>query len=87
MYTFGFPSGIIRYNWNDTEKFSMAPAQGWHAQIEKCKHYFYAAIMEPKTCKDQHNELASNFDLLVGGSSQADHLMRNAAMDDSIGGS
>ena len=23
----------------------------------------------------------------VGGSSQADHLMRNAAMDDSIGGS
>ena len=33
----GFPSGIIRYNWNDTEKISMAPtAQGWHAQIEKC---------------------------------------------------
>ena len=27
-HTAGFPSGIIRYNWNDTEKFSMAPAQG-----------------------------------------------------------
>ena len=33
----GFPSGIIRKNWNDTEKISMAPAQGWQAQIEKCK--------------------------------------------------
>ena len=32
----GFPSGIIRKNWNDAEKISMAPAQGWHAQIEKC---------------------------------------------------
>ena len=31
----GFPSGIICQNWNDTEKISMAPAQGWHAQIEK----------------------------------------------------
>ena len=28
------PSGVIRKNWNDTEKISMAPAQGWHAQIE-----------------------------------------------------
>ena len=35
----GFPSGIIRYDWNDTEKISMAPAQGWHAQIEKCKQF------------------------------------------------
>ena len=26
--------GDIRKNWNDTEKISMAPAQGWHAQIE-----------------------------------------------------
>ena len=25
---FGFLSGIIRQNWNDTEKISMAPAQG-----------------------------------------------------------
>ena len=25
---FGFLSGIIRQNWNDTEKTSMAPAQG-----------------------------------------------------------
>ena len=24
----GFPSGIIRKNWNDAEKLSMAPAQG-----------------------------------------------------------
>ena len=24
----GFPSGIIRSDWNDTEKISMAPAQG-----------------------------------------------------------
>ena len=24
----GFPSGIIRLNWNDAEKISMAPAQG-----------------------------------------------------------
>ena len=23
----GFPSGIIRYNWNDAEQISMAPAQ------------------------------------------------------------
>jgi hypothetical protein len=35
----GFPSGIIRQSWNDTEKISMAPAQGWHAQIEKCKQW------------------------------------------------
>ena len=28
LYYIGFPSGIIRYNWNDTEKISMAPAQG-----------------------------------------------------------
>ena len=25
---FGFLSGITRQNWNDTEKISMAPAQG-----------------------------------------------------------
>ena len=35
----GFPSGIIRENWNGTEKISMAPAQGRDAQLEKCKHY------------------------------------------------
>ena len=28
---FRFPSGIIRWNWNGTEKISMAPAQAWHA--------------------------------------------------------
>ena len=27
-YVIGFLSGIIRQNWNDTEKISMAPAQG-----------------------------------------------------------
>ena len=31
------PSGIIRERWNGTEKTSMAPAQGRHAHIEKCK--------------------------------------------------
>ena len=35
----GFPSVIIRENWNDTENISMAPAQGWHAHIEKCKQF------------------------------------------------
>ena len=29
------PSGIIRLNWNDAEKISVAPAQGWHSHIEK----------------------------------------------------
>ena len=28
---------VIRWNWSDTEKPSTAPAQGWHAQIEKLK--------------------------------------------------
>ena len=28
LVALGFPSGIIRSNWNDTEKISMAPAQG-----------------------------------------------------------
>ena len=39
MFFLGFPSGIIRLRWNDTEKISIAPAQGCHAQIEKCKQY------------------------------------------------
>ena len=26
--------GCIRKNWNNTEKISMAPAQGWHAVLE-----------------------------------------------------
>ena len=38
----GFLSGIIRQNWNGTEKISMAPAQGWHAQFEKYNHFFVA---------------------------------------------
>ena len=37
--TEGSPSGIVRSNWNDTEKISVAPAQGRRAQIEKCKQY------------------------------------------------
>ena len=28
----GFPSGIIRFSWNNTEHISTAPAQGGHAQ-------------------------------------------------------
>ena len=32
--------GVIRKNWNDTEKISMAPAQGWHAQIENVSLFF-----------------------------------------------
>ena len=28
-----------RSNWNDTEKISMAPVQGWHPHIEKCRHF------------------------------------------------
>ena len=39
MYN-GFLSGIIRQNWNDTEKISMAPAQGWHAQVEDWYKFF-----------------------------------------------
>ena len=31
------PFGDHQLNWNETEKISMAPAQGRHAQIEKCK--------------------------------------------------
>ena len=37
----GFPSGTIRQNRTDTEKISMAPAQGRHAHIEKCKQFDY----------------------------------------------
>ena len=47
----GFPSGIIHDNWNDPEKTSVAPAQGWHAQIEKCKHFSPAAGCWPKQYK------------------------------------
>ena len=47
-HTSGFPSGIIRSNWNDTEKISMAPAQGWHAKIQKCM-YFWLAFPWPSS--------------------------------------
>ena len=33
----GFPSGITHLYRNDAKKSSLAPAQGRHAQIEKCK--------------------------------------------------
>ena len=32
-------ANFIRLNWNDTEKISISPAQGWHAQIEKLKPF------------------------------------------------
>ena len=38
MVLYGSPPGIIRKHWNDTEKIGMPPAQGRHAQMEKCKH-------------------------------------------------
>ena len=31
------PSWIIRSNWNDAEKISIAPVQGSRAQTEKCQ--------------------------------------------------
>ena len=34
----------IRNHWNETEKISVAPTQGRHAQIEKCKQF---PIREP----------------------------------------
>ena len=36
----GLPSGIILENWNDAENISMAPEQGRHAHIEKCKQFW-----------------------------------------------
>ena len=33
----------------DTEKISMAPAQGCHAQIEKCRQLTWAAAPEART--------------------------------------
>jgi hypothetical protein len=31
-FSFGFPSGIMHQNWNDTENISMAPAHGFQRQ-------------------------------------------------------
>ena len=41
----GFLSGIIRQNWNDTEKISMAPAQGWHAKSWSIPHFLSALLL------------------------------------------
>ena len=45
-------------NWNDTEKIIMAPAQGWHTQIEKCNQFFCmtrgAQYMQLARCCCQH---------------------------------
>ena len=51
----GFPSGIILSNWNDTENIRKAPAQGWHAQMEKCKQLLnvtckHAPLSQNKLC-------------------------------------
>ena len=40
------PLGAIRKNWNDTEKISMAPAQGWHAQIENVSLFFFVFCLK-----------------------------------------
>ena len=37
---------VIRKNWNDTEKISMAPAQGWHAQIENVLLFLGAVFFD-----------------------------------------
>ena len=44
----GFPSGIIRQNRNDAEKISMAHAQGWQAQIEKCRQMLRSRLSGTK---------------------------------------
>ena len=43
--SYGFPSGSIRSNWNDTEKISLAPD---HAQIEKCTQSHLIAGKRPR---------------------------------------
>lgn len=42
------PSGDIRKNWNNTEKISMAPAQGWHAFQSGCssEHNIYCLFVK-----------------------------------------
>ena len=41
----GFPSGVIRWTWNDTENVSTTPAQGWHAQIDKWWWWWWCYVM------------------------------------------
>ena len=52
------PFGVIRKNWNDTEKISMAPAQGWHAQIENVSLFFL--LWQNKCVKKKHLRRDSN---------------------------
>ena len=44
-HSFGYDSQI---NWKNTEKISMAPAQGWHAKIENysIKPFFFCIFMK-----------------------------------------
>ena len=44
-------------------------------------------LTETFTLGSKADFLHTNLQVVVGSSSQADHLMRNSAMDDSIGGS
>ena len=41
MYMYDCIYIYIYISWHDTEKICMAPAQGWRAQIEKCKHVVF----------------------------------------------
>ena len=64
-----------------------------------CSRYALAAMLvfgkrgpdelaqERKAQQSESSEAMYGYIRIVGSSSQADHLMRNAAMDDSIGGS
>ena len=64
-----------------------------------CSRYALAAMLvfgkrgpdemaqERKAQQSEASEAMYVYVCIVGGSSQADHLMRNAAMDDSTGGS
>ena len=49
LFLTGFHLWNIRWNWNDTEKISMAPAQRWHAQIKKCTKFLFCGYPTPKS--------------------------------------
>ena len=66
--TTGFPSGIIRKTWNDTENISMAPAQGWHSHIEKCKQFstiYVSTIHKINDCSAARSAYPSNRVIIV----------------------
>ena len=50
-------------------------------------HSLHQKAQEAKETNQETNQSSETEHNIVGGSSQADRLMRNAAMDDSIGGS